>query len=212
MKKITLCLVMTLFFAGCAVDPYTGERKASKTAWGTGLGALAGAGIGALVGGEKGALVGAGVGAAAGAGTGYYMDNQAKKLRAELLGTGVQVMEENGRVRLIMPGNVTFASDSATINSAFQPVLTSVAKVIKEYSKTMVEVSGYTDNTGSSAYNNTLSLQRATAVSNFLRLSGVSANRLLVNGFGSKNPIASNATASGRAENRRVEIVLINQN
>ncbi len=211
MKKIILSCFMALFFAGCATDPYTGQSKVSNTGWGTGIGALAGAGIGALVGGEKGALIGAGVGAATGAGTGYYMDAQAKKLRAELLGTGVQVMEENGRVRLIMPGNITFATDSATINSAFQPILTSVAKVIDEYDQTMVEVSGYTDNTGSSAYNNTLSLQRATAVSNYLRLSGVSANRLLVSGFGSKNPIASNATTSGRAENRRVEIVLINQ-
>ncbi len=212
MKKILLSCLVALMLNGCATNPYTGQSEVSDTAWGAGLGTLAGAGIGALVGGEKGALIGAGVGAAAGAGTGYYMDAQAKKLRAELVGTGVQVMEENGRVKLIMPGNITFATDSATINSAFKPVLSSVSKVIKEYSKTLVEVSGYTDNTGSSAYNNTLSLQRANAVSNYLRINGISANRLLVNGFGSKNPIASNATAQGRAENRRVEIVLINQN
>ena len=226
MKKFVLAIMMASFLSACATDPYTGESKVSKTAWGTGIGAAAGAGIGALVGGEKGALIGAGVGAVAGAGTGAYMDVQAavagagtgaymdvqaRKLRQELLGTGVQVAEQDGKVYLIMPGNITFNTNEATIMDGFKPVLNSIAKVIKEYNKTMVQINGYTDSTGSNATNMALSLRRANAVSNYLRLQGVDGNRIVTDGLGSANPIASNATAAGREQNRRVEIVLINQ-
>lgn len=202
---------MVSFLGACAIDPYTGESKVSKTAWGTGIGAAAGAGVGALVGGKKGALIGAGVGAAGGAGVGAYMDIQARKLRAELVGTGVQVSQQGDRIYLIMPGNITFDSNEAVIRQGFTPVLSSVAKVIKEYNKTMVQIYGYTDNTGSAATNNALSLRRANAVSNYLRLQGVNGNRIVTDGLGSSNPIASNATAAGREQNRRVEITLINQ-
>ncbi len=212
MKKTFICSLLAVsMLTACATDPYTGESKVSKTAWGTGIGALAGAGIGALAGGEKGALIGAGVGAAAGAGTGAYMDVQARKLRQELLNMGVQVQEANGQIYLIMPGNITFDSNDANIKPAFQPVLNSIAKVINEYSKTMVQVNGYTDSTGSAATNNSLSLMRANSISNYLRLRGVNGNRIVSNGYGSSNPIASNATAAGREQNRRVEIVLINR-
>lgn len=211
MKKIITVFVLASFLSACATNPYTGESQVSKTAWGTGIGAAAGAGIGALAGGKKGALIGAGAGALLGGGTGAYMDIQARKLREELVGTGVQVIAQNGQVHLIMPGNITFGTNEATIQPGFQPVLNSIAKVIKEYNKTMVQITGYTDNTGSAAYNNTLSLRRANAVSNYLRLQGVSADRIITDGLGSQNPIASNATAAGREQNRRVEIVLINK-
>ena len=211
MKKIVLSVMMASFLAACATDPYTGESKVSKTAWGTGIGAAAGAGIGALIGGKKGALIGAGVGAVGGAATGGYMDIQARKLRQELLNTGVQVAQQGDQIYLIMPGNITFGTNDATIQSGFKPVLNSVAKVIKEYNKTMVQVNGYTDSTGSNATNMALSERRANAVSNYLRLQGVSGNRIITEGFGPANPIASNATAAGREQNRRVEIVLINQ-
>ncbi len=212
MKKNLICSLLAVsLLSACAIDPYTGESKVSKTAWGTGIGTAAGAGIGALAGGKKGALIGAGVGALAGAATGGYMDIQARKLRAELTGTGVQVKEMDGRIYLIMPGNITFDTNEAVIRTAFTPVLDSVAKVIKEYDKTMVQVYGYTDNTGSTATNNALSLRRANAVSNYLRLRGVNGSRIITDGLGSSNPIASNATAAGREQNRRVEIALINQ-
>ncbi len=212
MKKNALCgLLAAAMLSACAIDPYTGESKVSKTAWGTALGTAAGAGIGALAGGEKGALIGAGVGALAGAGTGAYMDVQARKLRTELVGTGVQVKEVDGRIYLIMPGNITFDTNEAVIKQGFQPVLNSIAKVINEYDQTMVQVYGYTDNTGSAATNNALSLRRANAVSNYLRLRGVDGNRIITDGLGSASPIASNATAAGREQNRRVEIALINK-
>ena len=212
MKKIILCFVACSFLTACATNPYTGESQVAKTAWGTGIGAAAGAGVGALIGGKKGALIGAGAGALVGGGAGAYMDIQARKLREELLGTGVQVVERDGKVYLIMPGNITFGSNDHTVQPSFIPTLNSIAKVIKEYDKTMVQVTGYTDSTGSVALNNGLSVQRANAVANYLRLQGVSSDRLLVDGAGSKNPIASNATAAGREQNRRVEIVLINKN
>ena len=212
MKKSLICSLLAVsLLSACAIDPYTGEQKVAKTAWGTGIGAAAGAGIGALAGGKKGALIGAGVGALAGAGTGAYMDVQARKLREQLVGTGVQVKELDGRIYLIMPGNITFNTNEAIIKQDFTPVLDSVALVIKEYNKTMVQVYGYTDNTGTAATNNALSLRRANAVSNYLRLRGVDGNRIITDGLGSSNPIASNATAAGREQNRRVEIVLINQ-
>lgn len=212
MKKSFICsLLAILILSACATDPYTGERKVSNSAWGSGIGALAGAGVGALVGGEKGALIGAGVGAAAGLGTGGYMDIQEQALRRELLNSGVQVKKINGQIYLIMPGNITFDSNDANIKTSFQPVLNSIAKVIKEYNKTMVQVNGYTDSTGSAALNNSLSLMRANSVSNYLRINGVDANRIVANGYGSSNPVASNSTAYGREQNRRVEVVLINK-
>ena len=203
-------MVLVGFLSACATDPYTGESKVAKTAWGTGIGAAAGAGIGALIGGEKGALIGAGIGAATGAAGGGYMDYQAAQLRKELTGTGVQVKEVDGRIYLVMPGNITFDTNQAFIKQSFQPVVISISKVLKEYDKTLVQVNGYTDNTGSDAINNPLSVKRANAIADFLKIQGVAANRIIANGYGSANPIASNATAAGREQNRRVEIVLIN--
>lgn len=212
MKKSIICsLVAVSLLSACATNPYTGENQVAKTAWGTGIGAAAGAGIGALVGGKKGALIGAASGAVIGAGTGAYMDVQAKRLRQELLNTGVQVQEVNGQIYLIMPGNITFDTNDASIKSGFQPVLNSIAKVLKEYNKTLVQVNGYTDSTGSAATNNSLSLMRANSIANYLKIQGVDASRILANGYGSSNPIASNATAAGREQNRRVEIVLVNK-
>lgn len=210
MQKTVLSLaVAATLLAGCATDPYTGESKVSKTAWGTGIGTAVGAGIGALVGGEKGALIGAGVGAVGGAATGGYMDLQARKLRQELVGTGVQVAElENGQVQLLMPSNITFDFDSAVFKTGFNSTLDSVAKVLKEYDKTQVVIAGYTDNVGAAAYNNQLSLKRAQAVSDYLVLRGVSPARISVYGYGSQYPIASNSTEAGRAQNRRVTITL----
>jgi outer membrane protein OmpA-like peptidoglycan-associated protein len=210
MKKLVCLTVMLTMLAACATDPYSGESKVSKTAWGAGIGTAIGAGIGALAGGEKGALIGAGIGAAAGAGTGGYMDYQASQLRKELTGTGVQVRKVDEMIYLVMPGNITFNTNEAYIKQSFQPVIVSIAKVLKKFDKTAVQVNGYTDNTGSDAINNPLSVKRANAVADFLKIQGVAANRVIANGYGSANPIASNATAEGREKNRRVEVVLIN--
>lgn len=213
-KTVVALSAVAIGLVGCATNPYTGERQTSDTAKGAGAGALVGAGAGALIGAASGnaglgAVIGAGSGALVGGGIGYYMDQENAKLRQELVGTGVQVQKNaDGSVSLIMSSDVTFATNSADINSGFYPTLNSVAKVLKEYNKTNVIVSGYTDNTGSAAYNQSLSERRASSVSNYLAAQGVSGNRLFSQGFGERNPIASNATASGRSANRRVEIVL----
>ena len=210
MKKILLSFLMVTFLGACATDPYTGESKVSKTAWGTGIGTAVGAGVGALIGGEKGALIGAGVGAATGAATGGYMDIQARKLREELQGTGVQVARDGDNIRLIMPNAITFNTNESVIKSSANRVLDSVAKVAEEYNKTSLRIIGYTDSTGNDSINIPLSQKRAAAVAQYLELRGVSAARITAMGMGSQNPIASNSTAAGREQNRRVEIYLIN--
>ena len=211
MKKIICSALMLVFLSACATDPYTGESKVSKTAWGAGIGTALGAGVGALIGGEKGALIGAGVGAATGAATGGYMDIQARRLREELQGTGVQVARDGENIRLIMPNAITFNTNEDVMKTTANRVLDSVAKVAKEYDKTMLQIIGYTDSTGNDAINLPLSKRRATTVANYLNLRGISTLRMSVAGLGAANPIASNATAEGREQNRRVEIFLINQ-
>ena len=207
MKKILLSIVMVSFLTACATDPYTGERKVSKTAWGTGIGTALGAGVGALIGGEKGALIGAGIGAGVGVASGGYMDIQASKLQ----GTGVQVARDGENIRLIMPNAITFNTNEAIIKFTANPVLDSVAKVAKEYNKTNLQVIGYTDSTGNDAINIPLSQRRAAAVMEYLALRGVNQARINALGLGAQNPIASNETSAGREQNRRVEIYLINQ-
>ena len=210
MKKSLLMSILALvMLVSCAIDPYTGQSKVSNTAKGGVLGAAGGAIIGGIAGGSKGALIGAAAGGVTGAGVGGYMDLQARALREELQGTGVSVNIEGEKIVLVMPGNITFSTNSYTIKDSFKPVLTSVSKVLKKYDKTYVQIVGYTDNTGTASINNTLSYNRANAVANYLKLKGVSANRMLIEGKGSKNPIASNSTASGREKNRRVEITLV---
>lgn len=214
MKKLTGILLATALTTGCAIDPYTGEEKVSNTAWGTGIGAGAGAAtgaaIGAIAGGGKGAAlgaaIGAGVGAAGGAGVGYYMGTQEKKLRLRLESTGVRVQRTGDNLQLIMPGNITFATDSDRLNRHFIPVLDSVAVILKEFKDTNIDVAGFTDSTGSSQYNQELSERRAASVANYLISAGVGHSRIQSRGFGERYPVASNNSAAGREQNRRVEI------
>ena len=212
MHKIiaTFLSVSIVALAGCTTDPYTGERRVSRTAIGAGAGALAGAGVGALIGNHHGrnAAIGAGIGALGGAAVGGYMDHQAAKLRQELQGTGVSVTKVGNNIVLNMPGNVTFATDQSEVQASFYPVLNSVAKVLKEYEKTLVHVTGHTDSTGGYEYNMGLSQRRADSVSSYLAAQGVQSVRLQARGFGPDRPVAGNDTPEGRQQNRRVEIVL----
>lgn len=195
---------------GCmTTNPYTGDQQVSKGAIGTGVGAAGGALIGQLIGhNTTSTLIGAGVGAAAGGLVGVYMDRQASELRQQLQGTGVSVVRNGKDIQLIMPGDITFATNSADINSQFYSTLNSVAIVLKKYNKTSIEVAGYTDSTGTAQYNQQLSQRRAQSVANYLTSQGVAGNRFSTSGYGASNPVASNATAAGRAQNRRVTITL----
>ena len=136
--------------------------------------------------------------------------DQAAKLRQTLKPAGARVQQSENKIVLILPAHVAFGENQTTIQSSFEPVLASVAKTIKEYDKTKIQIIGYTDNVGTVAENTALSLRRANAVSNFLRLNGVDINRIIVDGLGPENPIATNVTNKGREQNRRVEITLTN--
>jgi outer membrane protein OmpA-like peptidoglycan-associated protein len=139
------------------------------------------------------------------------MDVQEAKLREQLQGTGVQVVREGDSIRLIMPGNVTFETDSYNLKSNFYPVLNSVGLVLAKYADTTMRVTGYTDNTGSRQYNQNLSEQRARSVADYLVTRAVVQSRMFVQGLGLDQPIANNATAAGRAQNRRVELTILPQ-
>ncbi len=204
-----------LILSGCeTLDAYTGETKTSKATRGALIGAAAGAVVGLVSGDDaverrQRALIGAGVGALAGGSIGYYMDRQEAKLRAELEGTGVSITRIGDNITLNMPGNVTFATDSADLRSGFFEVLNSVGKVLKEFDQTVVEVAGHTDSTGSESYNQGLSERRAGSVSEYLQAKGVSDQRLITVGMGELRPVAENQTAEGRQANRRVEITMV---
>jgi len=210
-RRLAAIFVIPGLIAGCTTNPFTGEKQASKTATGAVIGAAAGAAIGALTGRDraKRAAIGAGAGALAGAAVGGYMDVQEAKLRKELAGTGVSVTRVGDELILNMPGNVTFALNSADIRSDFYPVLNSVALVLKEYNKTLIEVTGHTDSTGSASYNQQLSERRAESVGNYLASQKIQRERILTQGLGPRFPIASNDTREGRSENRRVELRLV---
>ena len=197
---------------GCTTDPFTGEKKVSKTAIGAVLGAASGAAIGAIADKEKrgrGAAIGAGIGVLAGGAVGGYMDYQEKKLRERLQGTGVSVTRVGDDIYLNMPGNLTFETDRAEIRGDFYEVLNSVALVLDEFEKTLIEVTGHTDSTGSDAHNLALSERRANAVGNYLIAQQVQRERVITHGFGEQHPIADNSTDAGRSANRRVELRLV---
>ncbi|MEO9614241.1 MAG: OmpA family protein [Nitratireductor sp.] len=210
-KKIVAAAFVAAFAASaCTTDPYTGERKVSNTAGGAALGALAGAGLGTLAGGNdrRNALIGAGIGALAGAAVGSYMDQQEAQLRADLRGSGVGVTRQGDLIVLNMPSNITFDSDQDAVKPGFYGTLNSVALVLKKYNRTIVDVYGHTDSTGDDNYNLNLSQRRASSVAGYLSGQGVDPRRFAIVGLGETQPIASNATAAGRAQNRRVEIHL----
>ncbi|MEM9256227.1 MAG: OmpA family protein [Pseudomonadota bacterium] len=198
----------TLAIAACTTNPYTGEEQVSNTAkYGGGAAAVCGL-LGALDSREKArnAALGCGI---VGAGVGAYMDVQESKLREQLQGTGVQVVREGDSIRLIMPGNITFETDSYNLRPEFYGVLNSVGLVLAKYADTNLRVSGHTDSTGGREYNLTLSERRARSVSNYLATQQVAAGRMYVEGVGFAQPIADNDTPEGRARNRRVELYIL---
>ena len=210
-----LTAVLCASVIGCeTLDPYTQESKTSNATKGAIIGAVAGAVVGLVSGDDaverrQRALIGAGVGALAGGAVGNYMDRQEAKLRAELQGSGVSVTRIGDNITLNMPGNITFATDSSDLSPAFFDVLTSVSKVMQEFDKTVVEVAGHTDSTGSDAYNQSLSERRANSVSRYLQSQGINSQRLITVGMGESRPVADNSTPAGRQANRRVEITMV---
>lgn len=175
---------------------------------GAGTGAVVGALTGAATGNDPriAALIGAGLGGLTGAAVGHYMDQQEAELRQQLQSTGVSVTRVGNQIILNMPSNITFDTDSATVKPDFSQTLTSVGLVLKKFNKTIVDVTGYTDNTGSVQHNQDLSQRRAVSVATILANQGLDQRRFYIEGKGEDAPIASNSTETGRAQNRRVEI------
>lgn len=215
LKVVLVSLGLGIALSGCeTLDAYTNESKTSNAAKGAAIGAIAGAAVGLVSGDDaverrQHALIGAGVGALAGGAVGYYMDKQEAELRTELQGTGVSVFRDGDNITLNMPGNVTFASNSADLSPAFFDVLGSVSKVLSEYDQTIVEVAGHTDSSGSDNYNQSLSERRAGSVAQYLQSRDINSQRLITVGMGESMPVANNTTSDGKQANRRVEITMV---
>ena len=214
-KKTLLVTLLTtaLGITGCStINPYTGEEQTSSAVKGGAIGAATGALVGVLASSKhdrgKGALIGAATGAAVGGGIGYYMDVQEAKLRQKMKGTGVSVTRQGDNIILNMPNSVTFDTNSSQVKAAGANTLSGVAMVLKEYEKTRVNIVGHTDSSGGRDLNMRLSQERADSVGSNLITQGVDASRISMSGVGPDQPVASNSTAAGKAQNRRVTITL----
>jgi outer membrane protein OmpA-like peptidoglycan-associated protein len=214
-KVAALTLGCALVLPACTtLDPYTRDEGVAHAQRQAVIGAAVGGAVGLITGDssverKKRALVGAGLGALAGAGVGNYMDRQEAKLRAELERTGVSVTRDGDNITLNMPGNITFATNSADLNANFYEVLNSVSMVLAEFDKTVIEVAGHTDSTGDTAYNQALSERRAASVASYLGTRSIRTDRIITVGAGETHPIATNDTDVGRQANRRVELTLV---
>lgn len=212
-KLITASLILSILsLAGCAnLGPTDQDGSRNQTlTWGS-IGTIAGAAAGALINQDnrgKGALIGAGIGGLAGAGYGVYADRQEAELRKATAGTGIEVQRQGDDIKLIMPGAITFQTGSTELSPAAQFNLDKLATSFRQYGDNNVEVTGHTDSIGSNASNIELSQRRAVSVGKYLIGQGIDKNRIQVYGAGPSQPIASNSSEEGRAQNRRVEIRL----
>ena len=206
--------VAALLGACTTTDPYSSAPRRNNTATGAIAGAVGGAVLGYLTNtsnseeGRKNALIGAGIGALGGAAVGAYMDRQQRELEAELSGTGVGVARQGDNLVLRMPADVTFATAQASIDNRFYPVLDDVAAVLNRYDQSLVDIIGQADSDGAEDFNLDLSRRRASSVAQYLVSRNVLADRVYVDGRGESQPVATNATAEGKAQNRRVEILI----
>ncbi|MEM6624752.1 MAG: OmpA family protein [Pseudomonadota bacterium] len=203
LRKTLIATTCCVALVGCQT-----VQDNQNTAIGAGLGAAAGAALGTLVGGNdrRNALVGAGIGLLAGAAVGQYLDQQERDLKSNLAGTGAQVERQGDQLLVSLPSSITFATGSAQIQPQFQASLDQVAGTFNQYPQSFIDVIGHTDSQGSLDFNQGLSEQRAGAVTSYLAARGVDRARLVAIGMGETAPVATNATADGRAANRRVEL------
>lgn len=196
---------VVLLASGCA-DMSDTQRR---TATGAGVGALAGAVLSSATGGHAGtgAVVGAGVGALGTYIWSQNMERQKREMEQATRGTGIAVSQtQDNQLKLDIPSDISFAVGRADIQSNFAPVLDRFAEGLRAHPETDVRIVGHTDNTGSDAVNDPLSVNRASSTRNYLMNRGVDGRRIAVEGMGERQPIATNETAEGRSRNRRVEI------
>jgi len=211
MKRIILAfLCVAIVFQGCSTMSKTGKG----TLLGSGAGAVLGAGIGAAIGNTKGAAIGAAIGTAVGAGAGAVigkkMDKKAEELEA-LENAKVETVEDaNGleAIKVTFDSGILFATNKATLSQTSKNELSEFATKMSDMQDTDITIYGHTDNTGSDAVNERLSKQRAESVATYLQNCGIASSRLTTEGKSYSMPVASNETAEGRAQNRRVEIYI----
>ena len=202
---ITSVAAVVILATGCAETSDTQRR----TATGAGVGALAGAVLSSATGGRAGtgAVVGAGVGALGTYIWSQNMERQKREMEQATQGTGIAVTQtQDNQLKLDIPSDISFAVGRSDIQSNFAPVLDRFAEGLRNNPNTDVRIIGHTDNTGSDAVNNPLSLDRAASTRNYLTGRGIDGRRISIEGMGERQPIATNETADGRSRNRRVEI------
>ena len=210
LKGRTLMIAMSaaaIALAGCA-DMNMGNMSQTQkgTAVGAGVGALAGAAIG---GDTRGAVVGGLLGAAGGYVWSRHMQDKKMAMERATMGSGVQVSQTpDNQLKLNIPSDISFDTGRADIKPNMRPILDQFANGLSSQPNTEIRIIGHTDNTGSDAVNDPLSVQRAQAARQYLAARGVDPNRIVIAGRGEREPIADNSTEAGRAQNRRVEIFL----
>lgn len=199
-------LAAALFLTAC-------EDAGQRQRVGAGTGAVAGGILGGVLGGNAGAAAAGAVGGAiVGGAIGATLDKQAGELRGAFGDSRIGVVNTGSSLVVTMPQDILFATDSAQLTSSLRSDLTVLAQHLNKYPNSNVQVVGHTDNTGSASHNLNLSRQRAASVANTLITSGVSSSRITAIGRGEDQPVASNLSAAGRAQNRRVEIVIVPYN
>ena len=206
MKKLVVVMVVMaflVFIVGCS---------ASRTQKGGAIGAAAGGVAGAVIGKQAGntilgAIIGAAVGGAAGAYIGHYMDKQAAEIEQDLQGASVERVGEG--IKITFNSGLLFDVNKATLRDSSKAELTKLAQILNKYPDTNILVEGHTDNTGSEEYNLELSRQRAQSVENYLASLNVDPTRFTIMGYGESQPVATNDTAEGRQQNRRVDLAIM---
>lgn len=213
LNRTAACLCAVALMAGCASVNETmgGMSTGGRTATGAGAGAALGAGLGLLIGDSgKAALIGAGIGAVAGGIAGYNWSGVKQDVQQSgASNLGIDVIEmPDGTLKVNIPSNVSFDTGKYALKPQLLPVLDSVARALVQHPELRAKAIGYTDSTGPASVNQTLSVNRAQAVTNYLGSKGVPAGNLMIEGRGPANPVADNSTPEGRAMNRRVELFL----
>ena len=202
---IVVALVAGMGLSACTNPDGTTNNTATGIAAGAGIGAVLGRAIG---GDSRGAVVGGLIGATIGGAIGDDLDRQEAALRQQMGNSGVSIVNTGSQLIVTLPEAITFPVDSARLKSSFISSLNALAQNLQQYPNTTVEIVGHTDSTGSPGYNQQLSERRAFSVRSVLLNAGVASSRLRAYGQGENNPVASNATAAGRQQNRRVEIYI----
>lgn len=202
---LALTLAATLALAGCTYNNGMPNRPAN----GMLIGGLTGAAVGNAIGDDRrSTIIGGIAGATIGGLIGENMARQERELTQQLSGSGARITNTGSQLRVILPEEVTFPTGSDQVDPGFYPALREVARSLEMHPDSTVRVVGHTDNVGSDAYNRQLSVDRALSVARILIRYGVSSTRITYSGRGMSEPIASNASAQGRATNRRVEIII----